>query len=84
MIRVESGLSEAYSNWSELGSVLVWRKNVPCPMRFSCPAQGWYSENKSVKENRQMKMFAGITQSFAMLLYRSYNLFHHYPFIKQN
>ena len=30
---------------------------VPCPMRFSCPAQGWYRENKSIRENRRVKMF---------------------------
>ena len=31
---------------------------VPCPMRFSCPAQGWYRENKSIGENWRVKMFA--------------------------
>ena len=31
---------------------------VPCPMRFSCPAQGRYRENKYVRENRRVKMFA--------------------------
>ena len=31
---------------------------VPCPTRFSCPAQGWYKENKSIRENWQVKMFA--------------------------
>ena len=31
---------------------------VPCPMRFSCPPQDWYRENKSLRENLQVKMFA--------------------------
>ena len=45
---------------------------VPCPLRFSCPAQGRYRENKYVRENRRVKMFqwdgGDIMQSFAMLL----------------
>ena len=28
---------------------------VLCPIRFSCPAQGCYRENKSVRGNRQAK-----------------------------
>ena len=31
---------------------------VPCPMRFSWPAQGLYRENKSIRGNWQVKMFA--------------------------
>ena len=31
---------------------------VPCPMRLSCPAQGRYRENKSIRENWRVKMFA--------------------------
>ena len=31
---------------------------VPCPMRFSCPTQGWYRRNKSIRENWRVKMFA--------------------------
>ena len=37
---------------------LVVTKNVPWPIRFSFFAQGWYRENKSVGENRWVKMFA--------------------------
>ena len=31
---------------------------IPCSMRFSCPTQGSYRENKSVRENWRVKMFA--------------------------
>ena len=31
---------------------------VPCPMRFSCPAQGRYRKNNSIRENWRVKMFA--------------------------
>ena len=31
---------------------------VPCPMRFSCPAQGWYGKMKSIGENWRVKMLA--------------------------
>ena len=31
---------------------------VPCPMRFSCHAQGRYRKNKSIRENSRVKMFA--------------------------
>ena len=30
---------------------------VPCPMKFSFPAQGRYRENKSIRENWRVKMF---------------------------
>ena len=33
-------------------------KFFPGPMRFSCPTQGWYRKNKSIRENWQVKMFA--------------------------
>ena len=37
---------------------LVKTNFVPCPMRFSCPAQGWvYAENKPIRENWRVKMF---------------------------
>ena len=38
---------------------------VPCPMRFSCPTQGCYRENKPIRENWQVKMFAvaGVSRS---------------------
>ena len=31
---------------------------VPRPMRFSCPTQGWHRENKYIRENWGVKMFA--------------------------
>ena len=31
---------------------------VPRPMRFSCPTQGLYRENKYIRENWRVKMFA--------------------------
>ena len=31
---------------------------VPSPMRLSCPAQGRYRENKTIRENWRVKMFA--------------------------
>ena len=52
---------------------------VPCPMRFICPAERSYRENKSCRENRRVKSFAGanITHSFAMFLITSN--FHIFP-----
>ena len=68
-VYVETDLSEAYQSYE----VSCHDKNfVPCPLRFSCPAQGRYRENKYVRENRRVKMLAvgwgDIMQSFAMLL----------------
>ena len=57
MIRVEMDLLEAYSKWSELWSVLSWQNFVLCPIRYSCPAQK-LQKNKSLRENRRLKMFA--------------------------
>ena len=69
IVYVETDLSEAYQSYE----VSCHDKNsVPCPLRFSCPAQRRYTENKYVRENRRVKMFAvglgDIMQSFAMLL----------------
>ena len=58
IFRVESDLMEACSNCSD-HEVSCHDKNfVPCPMRFSCAAQGLYRENKAVRENWRVKMFA--------------------------
>ena len=69
IVYLETDLSEAYQSYE----VSCYDKNfVPCSLRFSCPAQGRYRENKYVRENRRVKMFAvgwgDIMQSFAMLL----------------
>ena len=69
IVSVESDLSEAYQSYEVSCHD---KKFVPCPLRFSCPAQGRCRENKYVRENRRVKMFAvgwgDIMQSFAMLL----------------
>ena len=55
VVYVETDLSEGYQSYE----VSCHDKHsVPCPLRFSCSAQGRYTENKYVRENRRVKMFA--------------------------
>ena len=50
IVYVETDLAEAYQSYE----VSCHDKNlVPCPLRFSCPAQGRYRENKYVRANRR-------------------------------
>ena len=52
IVYVATNLSEAYQSYE----VSCHDNNfVPCPLRFSCPAQRRYRENKYVRENRYLK-----------------------------
>ena len=61
------GLTVTYQNYE----VSCQDKNfVPCPKRFSCPALGRYRDNKSVRENQQVKMFAVV--GYHVVVYDAY------------
>ena len=68
MIRVESDLSEAYNNIRVMKS-LVMTKILSCAPLGLTALLRVDRENKSLRENRQVKMFAGAGYSFVMLLF---------------